>query len=384
MRKPILKLLNRVWNEEKRIPRLPHKLQDIRAVVFYGDGKSASHHAMWDEVVAGTGVPYLSIFTEGRKVPWRDEFAGALHLTSIEMLDGVFGRLPNLRVALYPSNNSKNTWLVRMNSITHVFIGHGDSDKPSSANRVFRLFDEVWTAGDAHINRFKKQKGDFSSIRFAKVGLPWLRNKLMSLSGDGDPSVVYLPTWRGYFKDTHFSSLPIAEEMFQLIERTLGASCPIRVKAHPWSRSSELRKLRKSAAKRANLKVLPVTDSIWNMKHGGPRFFLCDTSAIITECLFFDRPILEYIVPQSELYRKTYDWEKDFTYKFNNLEQFSEILKRFIVTGHDPQARHRKDHLNFRVDRNATLGNAFSRELRRLSGMDEADANQVEARMAAQ
>src|SRR3712207_8831453 len=42
--------------------------------------------------------------------------------------------VPSLRAALYVNASSANGALVRFQHLTHVYIGHGDSDKPPSYN----------------------------------------------------------------------------------------------------------------------------------------------------------------------------------------------------------------------------------------------------------
>ena len=62
---------------------------------------------------------------------------------------------PTTMVAYYLANAGKNVHLLREASIRHVFLNHGDSDKSTSANPVSRVYDGVWVAGQAAIDRYK-------------------------------------------------------------------------------------------------------------------------------------------------------------------------------------------------------------------------------------
>ena len=45
-------------------------------------------------------------------------------------------------------------------------------DKSASAHKFFRVYDEIWVAGQAHIDRFKNAGFNTAHIDFVKVGAP--------------------------------------------------------------------------------------------------------------------------------------------------------------------------------------------------------------------
>jgi hypothetical protein len=59
-----------------------------------------------------------------------------------------------VRVALYPAHVGKNLHLLRVPTMKHAFIGHGDSDKVASINPFGKAYDELWTAGKAGRDRW--------------------------------------------------------------------------------------------------------------------------------------------------------------------------------------------------------------------------------------
>lgn len=62
---------------------------------------------------------------------------GGVHLMNMD--------LSTVRVALYAANVGKNIHMLRVPTMKHVFIGHGDSDKLASVNPFSKVYDEVWT-----------------------------------------------------------------------------------------------------------------------------------------------------------------------------------------------------------------------------------------------
>lgn len=51
-----------------------------------------------------------------------------------------------LRVLLHPSNSGKTSQVLRIPTIKHAFVNHGESDKLSSCNPYAKAYDEVWVA----------------------------------------------------------------------------------------------------------------------------------------------------------------------------------------------------------------------------------------------
>jgi hypothetical protein len=117
--------------------------------------------------------------------------------------------LPSLRLALYVGNVGENMHLLRNGGLDHVFIGHGDSDKAASANRVSRVFDEVWVAGPAGRERYRDSDAAVADESIVEVGRPQLRGiSPARLGGDGRLTVLYAPTWEGWSDDMYLTSVP--------------------------------------------------------------------------------------------------------------------------------------------------------------------------------
>ena len=82
--------------------------------------------------------------------------------------------LSMVRVALYAANVGKNIHLLRVPTMKHVFIGHGDSDKAASVNPFSKAYDEVWVAGRAGRDRYAIADVGVRDEDIVEVGRPQL------------------------------------------------------------------------------------------------------------------------------------------------------------------------------------------------------------------
>ncbi|MEU6554741.1 hypothetical protein ABZ915_31375 [Streptomyces sp. NPDC046915] len=141
--------------------------------------------------------------------------------------------LSGVRVALYPGNAGKNVHMLRIAEAKHVFIGHGDSDKLASSNRVSKVYDEIWVAGRAGRDRYQRVRHAISDEAIVEVGRPQLSS--IRLHADHTPGplpvVLYAPTWEGWSDDDcHTSLIPMG---VPLIEKLLAENVRVIYKPHP-------------------------------------------------------------------------------------------------------------------------------------------------------
>ncbi|MEU9136269.1 hypothetical protein AB0D33_09925 [Streptomyces sp. NPDC048404] len=141
--------------------------------------------------------------------------------------------LSGVRVVLYPGNAGKNVHMLRVAEAKHVFIGHGDSDKLASSNRVSKVYDEIWVAGRAGRDRYQRVRHAISDSAIVEVGRPQLspiRPHAEHVPGPL-PVVLYAPTWEGWSDDDcHTSLIPMG---VPLIEKLLTENVRIIYKPHP-------------------------------------------------------------------------------------------------------------------------------------------------------
>ncbi|MFF5012281.1 hypothetical protein [Streptomyces sp. NPDC001165] len=141
--------------------------------------------------------------------------------------------LSGVRVVLYPGNAGKNVHMLRVAEAKHVFIGHGDSDKLASSNRVSKVYDEIWVAGRAGRDRYQRVRHAISDSAIVEVGRPQLSPiRLHAEHTPGPlPVVLYAPTWEGWSDDDcHTSLIPMG---VPLIEQLLAQNVRVIYKPHP-------------------------------------------------------------------------------------------------------------------------------------------------------
>ncbi|WP_251023101.1 hypothetical protein [Streptomyces sp. ISL-10] len=230
-----------------RLPASPEKvlagidawLREYRPTVmlyFSGSKDSAYQVNMWLETMAQLGGRPLIFLRERNIVPQLGNTSvpvlcvpGGVHLMNLD--------LSSVRVALYAANVGKNIHMLRVPTMKHVFIGHGDSDKLASVNPFSKAYDEVWTAGRAGRDRYALADVGVLSEDIVEVGRPqlapikhWTGKPLHPI-----PTVLYAPTWEGWDDNPGNTSLLLAGE--NIVKRLLNSAEPVRLiyKPHPFT-----------------------------------------------------------------------------------------------------------------------------------------------------
>lgn len=141
------------------------------------------------------------------------------------------------RIALFPSNTGNNIHLLRLPTLMSAFIGHGDSDKSASNNPFSRAYDELWVAGEAGADRYRRSKLGVHEDQYRFVGRPQVHGiaREPRLGEETVPTVLYAPTWEGVNHDQEYSS--VSAVGVKVVEALLAADPPVRVvfKAHPFT-----------------------------------------------------------------------------------------------------------------------------------------------------
>jgi hypothetical protein len=185
---------------------------------------------------------------------------GGVHLMNMD--------LSTVRVALYAANVGKNIHLLRVPTMKHVFIGHGDSDKRASVNPYSKVYDEVWTAGRAGRDRYAIADVGVRDDDIVEVGRPQLA-PIQTWQGVPEsriPTVLYAPTWEGWDNEPGNTSLLLAGE--NIVKKLLKADPPVRVlyKPHPFTGTVS------AAAGSAHRKVVALVEKAAAQRATDPRF----------------------------------------------------------------------------------------------------------------
>lgn len=211
--------------------------------------------------------------------------------------------LPSVKMAIYVANSGGNVQLLREPRIKHVFLNHGDSDKATSANPVSRVYDEVWVAGQAGIDRYDAAGVHIPPERFAIVGRPQVEGVPVGpRERPASPRVLYAPTWEGIYEEVNYSSLERAGPL--IVESIVNQRPDIGVtfKPHPASgsyrpgmRTAQLeveRVLRNAPNADQHLVVDAAMGITLNDCFAAADVLISDVSSVVTDFLHTERPII--------------------------------------------------------------------------------------------
>lgn len=208
---------------------------------------------------------------------------------------------PSTLVAYYLANAGKNVHLLREARIRHVFLNHGDSDKSTSANPVSRVYDGVWVAGQAAIERYEAAGITMPASQYAIIGRPQVEQlRVGPITEEHRPTILYAPTFEGYYEESNYSSL---ERMGPaMIRRILDEFPDVRIifKPHP---ASGVQRPGMAAARVEIVEMLAAAEA--GHLYVGPEsaltlyecfdsadVLISDISSVVTDFLYTERPLV--------------------------------------------------------------------------------------------
>lgn len=205
-------------------------------VVFYFSSPADGTYALgvWATVINALERPVLVVLRE------------PTHLAGIETIvkptvvapsvtDLLAVTPSSVRVVLYPTNVVRNDEMIRIPGPMHCFIGHGDSDKVGSFSPLNRMYDEIWVAGRAAIDRYAAVDEGIDLGVLRAVGRPQLADIRRSAPLGSETgkrlTVLYAPTWEGFFDEADYSSVASIGE--RIVQGCLDAGADVLFKPHP-------------------------------------------------------------------------------------------------------------------------------------------------------
>ncbi|WP_234042558.1 hypothetical protein [Streptomyces marianii] len=230
----------------RRVPSGPAVLKAVQkwlgeyqptvALYFSGSEDSAYQVNMWLETMEQLdGRPIVIMRERGLVAKLNETSVPVLCIPGGQHLMAM--KFDSVRVTLYPANVGKNIHMLRVPTMKHVFIGHGDSDKLASVNPFSKVYDEVWTAGRAGRDRYALADVGVRDDDIVEVGRPQLApiEPWTGTPKNPVPTVLYAPTWEGWDNNPGNTSLLLAGE--NIVRRLLEAERPVRLiyKPHPFT-----------------------------------------------------------------------------------------------------------------------------------------------------
>ncbi|GAA1792290.1 CDP-glycerol glycerophosphotransferase family protein [Luedemannella flava] len=209
--------------------------------------------------------------------------------------------VPSLRCVFYVNNGVRNGHIVRFHELTHVQLLHGDSEKTASYNPVNAMFDELFVAGRAAIDRYARNGVDMPRDKFRIVGRPQVESVEVAttpIAGISNRTVLYAPTWTGLFTDTNHCSLPIGA---RILRELFARGATVILRAHPMTSSNS-----RAAAHLAELERILAEDRavsgrrhVWGAAASAGQFvdwanradaMIADISSVISDFLYSEKP----------------------------------------------------------------------------------------------
>jgi hypothetical protein len=174
---------------------------------------------------------YVDRILSGRP-PLRSPFIqlgsrGAAHLSRV--------LVPSLRTLYYVQNAEPNVGFLRHRRITHVWLNHGDSDKPAAFHPRHADYDRLVVSGQAGIDRYARHGIVVPPEKFVLVGRPQasdIQPARGPIAEQAPQKVLYAPTWQGISPEVDFSSLSRGPD---IVRALLSRGVTIVFRPHPLS-----------------------------------------------------------------------------------------------------------------------------------------------------
>jgi len=204
-------------------------------LVYYSGPREGGYQlSMWMPYLEMLGRPFAILVREEANLGLAAEVSGRpiLYVRRVEAVPVVLAE--SVTTIFYVNNEIKNAQGVRFLDRTHVHLGHGDSDKPSSYSPTTGIFDLIFVAGQAGVDRFASHGVTIPQEKFRLVGRPQLAQvePAQESTAASVRTVLYAPTWRGGLPDMTFGSLVFGHDLVAALLK-LGARVIFR--PHPYS-----------------------------------------------------------------------------------------------------------------------------------------------------
>jgi hypothetical protein len=268
-------------------------------VVFYFSSPADGTYALgvWASVINALERPVLVVLRE----PTHLDGVEAIRKPTVvapTVSDLIAVTAGSVRVVLYPTNVVRNDEMIRIPGPMHCFIGHGDSDKVGSFSPLNRMYDEIWVAGRAAIDRYAAVDEGIDLGVLRAVGRPQLadiRRATPHTEAGHRLTVLYAPTWEGFFDEADYSSVASLGE--RIVQGCLDAGADVLFKPHPLTghRLPEAGRAREAIdelvrkAGGGSEVVPPSADSLYQAFNRAD-LLISDISSVITDFLASRKP----------------------------------------------------------------------------------------------
>ncbi|MBK8447438.1 MAG: CDP-glycerol glycerophosphotransferase family protein [Micropruina sp.] len=202
-------------------------------IYFAGRSEANYQLSMWLPYLVRIGLPFVVLARDADRVNELARLTQApiVAVAGVEALANVVPE--SVTTLFYVNNDVLNLEGLRLSDRTHVHLGHGDSEKPSSYSAAFGMFDLIFVAGQAAVDRFARHGVLIGAEKFRLVGRPQLEDVIVAQQPTNKPPVVlYAPTWRGGLADMQLGSLDWGD---RIVAALLQLNASVIFRPHPFS-----------------------------------------------------------------------------------------------------------------------------------------------------
>lgn len=227
-----------VWRRTAVIARALRAHAPRFAIAYAGHGGGPTHLSMWEGPLRSSGFPGVVFnFRESYCAYLRENTdlgSPFVQLSTDPPRDLRHLIVPGLGAFFYVHNAWTNLRFMSMSQVKHVWLGHGDSDKPGSALARHSLYDLLVVSGTAAIDRYADAGVRIPAEKFVVLGRPQVQGietASRDITSVERPVVLYAPTWQGKKDAIGLSSLEIGAG----IVRALAVRADVMFRPHPVS-----------------------------------------------------------------------------------------------------------------------------------------------------
>lgn len=232
----LLRYLRESDRFEQNLPAILEEMRPAFAFHWQAPAGTAYQATMWMPYLARLGHPHFILARSAVNFRELQELTSVpvILRPRLEDLDAVIPS--SLKAVFYANTAVCNSHMIRFPHLTHIQLNHGDSDKIASVSPVFRQYDKNFVAGQAAVDRFVTHGVKTPPGQLVVVGRPQLESVQTAPTPIVDvpnPTVLYCPTWSGFYEDSDYSSLRAATA---IIGALLDRGCNVIFRPHPYSR----------------------------------------------------------------------------------------------------------------------------------------------------
>lgn len=236
----------RYVRQSRRVRRALLAYAPTAAMAYAGRSGAPWQLRMWEPYILRSGEPTVVINLHAK---YADMILRGAELTSPYIQLGSRGfkdldqlLVPSLKAMFYVQNARANAAFMAYDRLTHVWLNHGDSDKPANFNPRHANYDKLVVCGQAGVDRYERHGIHVDPDKFVILGRPQACDILPVRRpiAEEDPKIVlYAPTWQGLDEAVNFSSL---ERGPQIVKGLLDRGATVLFRPHPLSYRWRIRK----------------------------------------------------------------------------------------------------------------------------------------------